>query len=79
MSVDVKVAEAKTHLSELLARVEAGEEIIIARGNDAVALLIAIDERRQRLSAIDAVRALRTQAKPVIQAEIQTWKQEGRR
>jgi len=27
MSVTVKVAEAKAHLSELLARVEAGEEV----------------------------------------------------
>ena len=79
MAVTVKVAEAKTHLSELLARVEAGEEIIIARGNDAIARLVAIDERRQRLAAIEAVRALRAQAKPVTHEEIQTWKQEGRR
>jgi prevent-host-death family protein len=79
MAVTVKVAEAKTHLSELLARVEAGEEIIIARGNDAIARLVAIDERRQRLAAIEAVRALRAQAKPVTHEEIQAWKQEGRR
>lgn len=79
MTVTVKVAEAKTHLSELLNRVEAGEEIIIARGNDAIARLVAIDTRRQRLAAIDAVRALRSQAKPVTQEEIQAWKQEGRR
>lgn len=79
MTVTVKVAEAKTHLSELLNRVEAGEEIIIARGNDAIARLVAIDTRRQRLAAIDAVRALRSQAKPVTQDEIQAWKQEGRR
>lgn len=79
MSVTFKVAEAKTHLSELLARVEAGEEIIIARGNDPVARLVSIDQRRQRLSAIEALRAFRAQAKPVSQEEIQTWKQEGRR
>lgn len=79
MTVTVKVAEAKAHLSELLNRVEAGEEIIIARGNDAIARLVAIDTRRQRLAAIDAVRALRSQAKPVTQEEIQAWKQEGRR
>lgn len=79
MSVTVKVAEAKTHLSELLARVEAGEDIIIARGNDPVARLVAIDQRRQRLLAIEAVRALRAQAQPVTQEEIHSWKQEGRR
>ena len=32
MTITVKVGEAKTHLSDLLARVEAAEEIIIARG-----------------------------------------------
>jgi prevent-host-death family protein len=79
MSVTVKVAEAKTHLSELLVRVEAGEEIIIARGNDPIVRLVAIDERRQRLAAIDAVRAIRARAQPVTQEEIQAWKQEGRR
>lgn len=79
MTVTVKVAEAKTHLSELLARVEAGEDIIIARGNDPIARLVAIDARRQRLTTIEAVRALRAQAKPVTQEEIQAWKQEGRR
>ena len=79
MTVTVKVAEAKTHLSELLARVEAGEDIVIARGNDPIARLVAIDERRQRLAAIEAVRALRAQAKPVTSQEIHDWKQEGRR
>ncbi len=33
----VKVQSAKTHLSALLAEVEAGEEIIIARGDRPVA------------------------------------------
>ncbi|HBF30973.1 type II toxin-antitoxin system prevent-host-death family antitoxin [Rhizobium sp.] len=79
MTVTVKVAEAKTHLSELLARVEAGEDFIIARGNDPVARLVAMDERPQRLAAIESVRALRAQAKPVSHQEIQDWKQEGRR
>ena len=32
MTMTVKIGEAKTHLSELLAKVEAGEEVIIARG-----------------------------------------------
>lgn len=79
MTVTVKVAEAKTHLSELLARVEAGEDVVIARGNDPVARLVAVNERRQRLSAIEAVRALRRQIAPVTQQELQDWKQEGRR
>lgn len=38
----VTVAEAKNHLSELLARVEAGEEISVTRYGKAVARLVAI-------------------------------------
>jgi prevent-host-death family protein len=36
----VNVHEAKTHLSELLRRVEAGEEIVIARAGRPVARLV---------------------------------------
>lgn len=42
----VNVHEAKTHLSRLLARVEAGEEIVIARSGKPVARLVAHHERR---------------------------------
>ena len=50
--------EAKTHLSELLDRVEAGEELVIARHGRPVARLVPIaDARRQR--AADAAQRLR--------------------
>ena len=39
MALQVNVQEAKTHLSELLARVEAGEEVVIARRGRPVATL----------------------------------------
>lgn len=39
MSVVVNVQEAKTRLSELLKRVEAGEEVVIARAGRPVAEL----------------------------------------
>lgn len=38
----VTVHEAKTHMSRLLARVEAGEEIIIARGRDQIAKIVPL-------------------------------------
>jgi antitoxin (DNA-binding transcriptional repressor) of toxin-antitoxin stability system len=38
----VTIHEAKTHLSRLIAEVEAGEEIVLARGQTPVAKLIAI-------------------------------------
>jgi len=43
MSEIVTIHKAKTELSKLLARVEAGEEIVIARGNKPVAKLVAAE------------------------------------
>lgn len=40
MSDFVNIHEAKTHLSRLLARAEAGEEIVIARGGRPIARLV---------------------------------------
>jgi prevent-host-death family protein len=42
MSEPVSIHAAKTHLLRLIARVEAGEEIIIARGDKPVAKLVPI-------------------------------------
>jgi prevent-host-death family protein len=44
----VNVHEAKTHLSRLLARVEAGERILIARAGKPVAALVPVSERPRR-------------------------------
>ena len=41
----VNVHEAKTHLSRLLARVEAGEEVVIARNGKPVARLVEFSPR----------------------------------
>ncbi len=45
---EVNVHEAKTHLSRLLRRVQAGEEIVIARGGKPVARLVPVRERGRR-------------------------------
>jgi prevent-host-death family protein len=45
----VNVHEAKTHLSKLLERVEAGEEIVIARNGKPVAKLVAAPARKPRV------------------------------
>jgi prevent-host-death family protein len=42
MSIQVNVLEAKTQLSRLLDRAEAGEEVIIARAGHPVARLVPI-------------------------------------
>jgi prevent-host-death family protein len=48
MALQVNVHEAKTHLSKLLARVSAGEEVIIARAGKPIARLVPITERPQK-------------------------------
>ena len=42
------IHEAKTHLSKLIARAEAGEEIVIARGREPVVRLEPIAGRKPR-------------------------------
>jgi len=44
----VNVHEAKTHLSRLLQRVEAGEEIIIGRAGQPVAQLVPYEPKRKK-------------------------------
>jgi prevent-host-death family protein len=81
MRAVVKVAEAKAHLSELLARVERGEEFVIARGGTPVARLMPIEEKARGRVAIESMLALRDSGriKTVTQDEIRTWIGEGRR
>ncbi len=40
--------EAKTHLSRLVERAAAGEEVVIAKAGRPVARLVALEERSQR-------------------------------
>jgi prevent-host-death family protein len=46
--IAVNVQDAKTRLSELLARVESGEQITIARAGKPIARLIAIEKPTKR-------------------------------
>jgi len=81
MPITVKVAEAKTRLSELLAKVEAGEEVVIARGNEPVAKLSPLDDQARRRAAIEAMLRERDDGsrKKVTLEEILAWRHEGHR
>ena len=48
----VNVHEAKTQLSRLLARVEAGEDVVIARRGEPVARLVGCNPRNKRQADI---------------------------
>ncbi len=79
MTITVKIGEAKTHLSELLAKVEAGEEVVIARGRDPIARLTPIRKDQDVAAVIEEIRAARARAKPVTTEEILAWRDEGKR
>jgi prevent-host-death family protein len=49
MDEPISIHAAKTHLSRLIARAEAGEEIIIARGRKPVVKLVAIAAKPKRI------------------------------
>jgi prevent-host-death family protein len=49
----VNIHEAKTHLSRLIRTVEAGEEVVIARGGEPVARLVRVDPVGKRLLGMD--------------------------
>jgi prevent-host-death family protein len=85
----VGLFEAKTHLSEYVARAEAGEEVIIMRHNKPVAKIVPIEPQRdskprfdpeQRRKAIEQVEKLRAQFKAagvsISGAEFAQWRRE---
>jgi prevent-host-death family protein len=55
--VEVNLAKAKAHLSELLDKVEAGEEVVITRHGRPVAQLAAVIRAKRPLRPLAAFRA----------------------
>jgi prevent-host-death family protein len=54
MAAQVNIHEAKTHLSRLVARAAAGEEIVIARAGKPMAKLVSINSGEPRPQRIGA-------------------------
>jgi len=52
----VNVHQAKTHLSQLLQKVEAGEEVVIARSGVPIARLVPWQEPKKTVAAPGAMR-----------------------
>lgn len=83
---EIGAFEAKTHLSELLAAVEAGERIIITRRGKAVAELrpLTDDRAASRQNFLKAAARLRAEIagsgkRPFTTDEILSMRDEGRR
>jgi prevent-host-death family protein len=81
MSLTVKIGEAEARFSELVAKAEAGEEIVIARGAEPVAKLTATSDLARRRAVIEAILRERddgTRQKVTLE-EILAWRHEGHR
>ena len=79
MTLTVKVGEAKAKLSELLARVEAGEEVIIARGHEPIARLSRVPKANDFAALVAEVKAARAKRAKTTAEEPIAWRDEGRR
>ena len=79
MAEQVNVQDAKTRLSELLARVEKGEEITIARAGRPVARLVAIEALPPRELGFLSLGDLTPDAffEPLPEDELLLWEGKG--
>ena len=77
MTRHVKIGEAKTHLSALLAEVEAGEDLVICRGATPVAHVTRIAGGGEHAELSTTLRRERENQKAVTTSEILSWRHEG--
>ena len=75
MSITVNIHEAKTHLSRLLARASAGEEIIIAKAGKPMAKLVPILQGQERTPGIAKGRITQAFFDKMPENELETWEQ----
>ena len=74
----VDIHEAKTHLSALLADIEAGEDLIICRGPEPIACVTRIHRGAEVGNLRAVLRGERSKQRPVTSQEILAWRREGR-
>ncbi len=74
MTRQVKIGEAKTHLSALLAEVEAGEDLVICRGPVPVAHVTRIARENEHVALCATLRRERAKHKAVTTSEILSWR-----
>ena len=71
----VNVHEAKTHLSRLLGKVEAGEDVVIARNGTPIARLVPVKRQGKRQFGIMKGRISLDDSffEPLPEAELAAW------
>ena len=75
----VTIQKAETGLAELLERVEAGEEIVIARGDEPVAKLVRVERETSKVRGYGRLAHLRNKIpsdlflQPMSEDELAAW------
>jgi len=69
----VNIHQAKTHLSRLLERVRAGEQIIIAKNGEPCARLCALEQPPRRQPGLLAGKVGKEFFEPLSKAELAAW------
>lgn len=79
----IGIFEAKTHLSELVAEVEAGASLTLTRRGVAVAQLVPVPRHPERVAALRRLHTLgaqlRAEQTPLTLDELDIWRAEGHR
>ncbi len=73
----VKIGEARTHLSALLAEVEAGEDLVLCRGATPIAHVTPIFDGREHAALCGTLRRERAKQCAVTTSELLSWRHEG--
>jgi prevent-host-death family protein len=73
MTTLVNVGEAKTHLSDLLARAERGEEIVVARAGKPVVRLTPIERPSRRQFGTMKLNVPESFFEPLPEGELAAW------
>ena len=69
----VNIHEAKTNFSKLLARVNSGEEIIIARSGEPCARLVPLKKGKKRIPGIAKGKVTDAFFEPLSDEELAKW------
>ena len=77
MTRRVKIGQAKTHLSALLTEVEAGEDLVICRGEKPVAHVTRFATASEHAVLCATLRRERAKQTAVTTSEILSWRHEG--
>jgi prevent-host-death family protein len=62
--MEITMHKAKTSLSQLVARVEAGEEVVVCRGKEPVAMLVPFRKKSGRRPKVGEITSSPVRVKP---------------